>query len=172
MAGSRLILLRHAKSSWDSPAMADFDRPLNNRGRRDAPRIGRWLAANGGRPDRVLCSPAARTRATWELVAPWLAEPIPTTFRKALYLAEAEQLLAAVRAVPKVTRRLLLIGHNPGIAELAVDLIGSGDAAARAHLATKFPTAAAAIIDFETAFADIDLGSGRLVAFVTPKSIA
>jgi phosphohistidine phosphatase len=172
MSKKTVILLRHAKSAWDDPSAADIDRPLNERGRRDAPRMGRWLVGNGLEPDQVLCSTAVRTRETWDLIAPCFRSAPPVSYRKSLYLAEPPTLLAEIRRVPAATRTLLLLGHNPGLELLAQVLVAQGDAEVRAALAEKFPTAAAAVIAFEdTTFADIAPDIGRLVAFMAPKRL-
>jgi phosphohistidine phosphatase len=172
MAAKMLILLRHAKSSWDDAAVPDFDRPLNARGRRDAPRMGRWLAARGLQPDHVLCSAATRTRETWALVAPAFAAGTPITFSQALYLAEPAGLIAAVRAVPRPVRALLVIGHSPGLEDVAARLVQDGSEAARAAMAAKFPTAAAAVITFNIdAFAALAERQGTLMEFMVPRRL-
>lgn len=174
---SRLIgLLRHAKSSWDEPGLADFDRPLAPRGRDAAPRIGDWMAAAGMRPDHVLCSAACRTRQTWQLVAPRLereggSAPQPV-FSEALYHAPPDRLLAALRTAPPGAHHLLLVGHNPGLGELAAKMAGDNDDPAAARLRRKFPTAALALFA-----ADIDdwtlltPSRVRLLHFVRPKDL-
>jgi phosphohistidine phosphatase len=168
-----LCLLRHAKSSWDDAALDDHERPLAERGARDAARIGTWMADAGLVPDLVLCSDAVRTRATLALVLSALADVAPQIATEpGLYLAAAEAMTARLQAV-EGARTVLMIGHNPGIHALALDLIGSGETKALAHLAMKYPTAALAVLRFEgaTAWRDIAAGRGRLVHFVTPKSL-
>ena len=118
----RLILLRHAKSDW--PDVPDLDRPLAKRGRRDAPRIGRWLHEHGYQPDVVVVSDAARTRQTWDLVAPELGESPAVHFEPRAYAASALTLLYLAQELPARYRTALLIGHNPGLSELATSLAG------------------------------------------------
>jgi len=118
------MLLRHAKSDW--PDLPDRDRPLAKRGRRDAPVIGRWLHDQGYQPEIVICSAAVRTRETWDLVAPELGGSPSVTFEPRAYGASALTLLYLVRELPADCRAALLIGHNPGVSELASTLIEAG----------------------------------------------
>ena len=117
----QLILLRHAKSSWDNPDSSDFDRPLNPRGRRAAGLVRGAMRQLGLAPDMVLTSPAKRTLETLSLLEPWddtpLIEEVPS-----LYLASLEQLLAVLNGVADTTRSVMLVGHNPGLHELALSL--------------------------------------------------
>lgn len=167
-----LLLLRHAKSNWDDPVLADFDRPLATRGRKAAPSMGRELERRGWRPDAVLVSTAKRTRQTWDLVAAELwAAPQPE-FRGLLYDASAEQLLAELRQAPAAVKTLLLIGHNPGMEDLAQLLAGDGsDAQALERLREKFPTAALARLRFEGAWTDLGAGAARLSHCLRPKDL-
>ena len=147
----RLCLLRHAKSDRSDPAAADFDRGLSPRGREAAPAIGRYLRRQKLVPDFVLCSSARRARETWEL---------------------AEHALQADIQVPETVGTALLVGHNPGFHVLALQLVGSGDAAARARLHAKYPTAALAVIDFEAPrWRDLAEGEGMLERFVAPRDL-
>lgn len=167
-----LILLRHAKSSWLDPSQADFDRPLAPRGERDAPAMGRWLAASGAKPAQILCSPSARTRATLAAVAPFLAGPTPAvSLRKSLYLASAPALLRTLRATPYDVRCLMLVGHNPGLHELAVSLAGDGEPPDIRALSIKFPTAAVAILSFAGPWHSLAPGQASLDYFATPKRL-
>lgn len=180
-----LTLLRHAKSSWGTPGLDDHARPLAPRGIEAAPRIGRWLAdwfaRNGDWPDLVLCSDAVRTRATLELIRGIIARPTPTgstrprqriVVENALYLVDRKSILAQVASAAHGARHVMVIGHNPGLHELALALIGTGDATAVARLARKFPTAAAVILAFDAEdFAGLQPSSGRLLAFATPKDL-
>ncbi|WP_375465023.1 histidine phosphatase family protein [uncultured Methylobacterium sp.] len=167
----RLLLLRHAKS--DRPAgVPDLDRPLNPRGRTAAPRMGAYLADEGLRPDFALVSPSLRTRETWEAVRAALGE-IPSRIERTIYEAPAAALRDTIRAAPEAARTLLLIGHNPGIQDLAHALAARGSHAARDRLATQFPTAALAVIAFEVETWDaVGRGGGRLERFVRPKDLA
>jgi phosphohistidine phosphatase len=119
-ATRRLILLRHAKSDW--PDVPDRDRPLAKRGRRDAPRIGRWLHEHGYQPDVVVVSAAARTQQTWDLVAPELGGSPAVHFEPRAYAASALTLLYLAQELPARYRTALLIAHNPGLSELAASL--------------------------------------------------
>lgn len=121
----RLILMRHAKSSWTSEAATDHERPLNARGRRDAPRIAQRLVELGWVPDHVLSSDSARTQETWARMADTMV-PAPSTieFTRRLYHAGVDEFLAAVRHVPHEASCLLTLGHNPGWEEVAEWLCG------------------------------------------------
>jgi len=168
----RLLLLRHAKSDRP-PGVPDHDRPLNRRGRDDAPIIGTYLAHNALIPDRVLCSTAERTRETCDLVANQLAEPPPVDFDERLYEAGPPAILSLLRATPPKVHSLLVIGHNPGMHQVALTLIASGDVEARERLHEKFPTTALAVIDFAfDEWGKLHARSGRLDRFVTPRQLA
>ena len=165
----RIFLLRHAKSSWDDPALSDFDRPLNRRGRTAAPLIGRHLADHGLAPSLILCSAARRTRETLALLLPDLSGETVIRIETGLYEAGAGQLLARIRQIPPEVPSVLLIGHNPGLEELASDLIADGPAEDIARLAEKFPTAALAAIHFDArTWKDVGARSGTLERFVIP----
>lgn len=166
----RLILLRHAKS--DRPAgVADHDRPLNPRGRRAAPAVGAHLAKNGFRPDLALVSTAARTRETWAAMATALGEP-ETLWRPEIYEAPAERILGVIRSAPDAAGTVIVVGHNPGLGDLATGLAGDGPREVRRRLALEFPTAAYAVIDFDAdGWAGIAPGRGRLERFVRPRDI-
>ena len=127
------MLLRHAKSDW--PDVPDLKRPLAKRGRRDAPVVGRWLRGHGYLPDTVICSVADRARQTWELVAPELGGSPSVTFEPRAYAASALTLLYLVRELPGTCRAALLIGHNPGIEELAAHLAEAQAQSRRAPVA-------------------------------------
>ncbi|HEY8580259.1 MAG TPA: histidine phosphatase family protein [Beijerinckiaceae bacterium] len=166
----RLVILRHAKAAPQGGG-GDHARPLVERGRADAARIGAWMRAEGLSPDVALVSDARRTRETMEIVLPHLARPPHLRIDPSLYLAEVPMLLRAVRAAPAGARTALLVGHNPGLAELAEALAGEGDPEARAALAESFPTAAVAVIDFDGAWRDVAELRGRLARFVTARAL-
>jgi phosphohistidine phosphatase len=167
----RLMLLRHAKSSWPDN-IADRDRPLAVRGREAAPIMGRYLAEETLLPDLVLISPARRTLETWELVKPMLPERPATQVEPRIYEASCERLLAIVQETEADVRTLLLIGHNPGFADLAAKLTGHGDRYAAARMAQKYPTCGLAVLDFAIEdWRDLAPRGGRLDRFVTPASL-
>jgi phosphohistidine phosphatase len=169
----RILLLRHAKSSWSEPGLGDFERPLAPRGIRAAGTMAAYLAAEGLMPDLVLCSAARRTVETWNHLAGALGRQPTVAIEPGLYLAEADTLLDRLRAVPARISTVLLIGHNPGMEMLARTLIGGGGRADRRRLAAKYPTAALAVIDADIAgWPDLAKGKGRLERFVTPKQLA
>ena len=166
-----LHLFRHAKSAWDDASLSDFDRSLAPRGEGAAPAMAAYMKAQGLQPDLVLCSAARRTRDTWSLMAGALGQP-RTTYLEEIYEAEASALATAIRRAPASARRLMLIGHNPGLEDLADVLIGSGDSNGRKALAEKFPTAALAVIDFDIeTWRDLAPATGRLTLFMTPKRL-
>lgn len=175
-----LSLLRHAKSSWDDPGLSDFDRPLAARGRDAAPRVGQWMgqwmaqwtAQTGAVPDLVLCSTARRTRETLDLIAPFLRVHPPVVFEEGLYHAEAPALLRRLQGLQPPVRHALLIGHNPGLHELALTLIGEADAAELRALSAKLPTAGfAALVTGGSTWSSLRSRSCRLAAFMTPKRL-
>jgi phosphohistidine phosphatase len=168
-----LSLLRHAKSSWDDPGLDDIDRPLAERGKKAAPRMGAYMAEHGIAPDLILSSPSVRTRQTLDLVLPKLASTPPVTLEDGLYLATALALLKRVRKLKPSVRHVMVVGHDPGLHDLAVELAGSGDPADLQALAAKFPTAGLAVIVFEaSAWQGVEPGAGRLVLFMTPRRLA
>lgn len=155
-----LVLWRHAKSDWDDAALADIERPLARRGHEAAPEMAGWLAEQWP-PDRVICSPARRTVATWQYLAPLLPDSLPVRFDARAYLAEAGQLRALIAEAPAETEVLLVIGHNPGLEDLVAELAGS--------VGKKFPTAAVAVLQFEGGWNQLQAGEARLVTFFRPK---
>ena len=169
-----LSLLRHAKSSWDDDAAIDFDRPLNDRGRAAAARMGALLRAQGLKPDHVLCSPAMRTRQTFDLAAqtwPGLAKREPD-FQPDLYHATPVPLLRAIRAAPAKKRHVLLVGHNPGLHEFCRWMIASGPAGPRAELQAKLPTGGLVVLTFEVAkWTQVKPGNGHLLLFARPRDL-
>jgi phosphohistidine phosphatase len=158
-----LILMRHAKSDWGSPALPDHDRPLNTRGTQDAPRLGAWLRSEGFMPDQILCSTAIRTRQTLE----GLNLDAPTAFLPGLYHADPDSMLAALHEATGHT--VLLIGHNPGIATFAADLLQKAPDHPRFN---DYPTCATLVARFDIDTWDqLEWGTGRAMAFAIPADL-
>jgi phosphohistidine phosphatase len=169
-----LYLMRHAKSDWQDPKLDDFDRPLNTRGTRAAPKMGTHLHANLDTPDHVLCSTAKRAATTWQLARPAFDVDIPVTWSDELYLATPAELTKAIGALaPDAANIVLLIGHNPGLERLAVALSSpDSDSDALGRLKAKFPTAAVAVFECDiSAWTDLRPGRGRLTGFIRPKDL-
>jgi phosphohistidine phosphatase len=165
----RLSLLRHAKSGWDDPALADFDRPLNARGREAARAMGRAMRELGLSYDRVVASPAARAAGTIEELGESYG-PLDPAWDERLYLAAPDRLLEIVRATGDAYGSLLLVGHNPGIERLALLLSRGGPL--HDSVALKYPTGALAEIDFPVeCWRDVAEGEGTLVRFVRPRNL-
>jgi phosphohistidine phosphatase len=170
----RLLLLRHAKTETDAPSGQDHDRRLDDRGRHDAAEIGGWVGRHPPFPDRVLVSSAVRAHQTWEIA--WdamkgLVPPPKIELLPELYGADPTQLLQTIRATSvSDPKRLMLVGHNPGMHELALTLAGSGDVAARKALDHNLPTSGLAIFDFATDdWNEVAFRRGKLLLFVSPK---
>jgi len=169
-----LTLLRHAKSAWDDPTLDDHERPLAPRGEKAAPMIGRHLTRAAAAPDLVLCSTAMRTRQTLALVLlEMTAKPAEILYEDALYLATPSQLRARLAAVATTVGHVMIVGHNPGLHALALELTGTGPKRAVVQLAKKFPTAALAVIDFPDAaeWHGVQPAGGTLRTFVTPRDL-
>jgi phosphohistidine phosphatase len=174
----RLMLLRHAKTEHDAPSGRDQDRRLDDRGRRDAAAVGGWIGRHLPLPDSVLVSTAVRTQQTWEIAreamrdaAKDLAPQPQVEFLAELYGADPAQLLRIIRMAEATDpRRLMLIGHNPGMHELALALAGGGDAAAKKALENNLPTTGLAIFDFAIKdWNEVAFRRGTLMRFLSPK---
>jgi phosphohistidine phosphatase len=166
-----LYLLRHAKSAWDDPALDDHERPLAPRGRKASRLLARHFRERDADPELVLCSTAQRTRETLDIVlAGFAATPLIATER-GLYLAGAESMLERLRDIEAGVQRAMIIGHNPGLHELAVTLAQKGPARLTSALARKFPTGALATFAVETPWAELDPGDCRLDAFIIPAEL-
>lgn len=169
-----LLLFRHAKSDWSSPELEDHERPLTKRGTKAAPLVARHVAKERLKPDLILCSDSVRTRATLALLLPELKGlPPEVVIEERLYLASAETILDVVRKnAGEGDEKVMVIGHNPGMHALALTLIGDGDKKALKQMAMKFPTAALAVISFDTDdWADVSPARGRLLSFVIPREL-
>lgn len=161
----RLFLLRHAKSSWDNPALSDHARPLAARGRKASRKMARQIRQSKIRPALVFCSSAARARETLERVGP--SGEIRIEDR--LYAASARELLERLRDVPETVDSVMLIGHSPGIEDLALDL--ADRSALRAAVEEKFPTAALATLTFESRWRELQPGCAKLTSFIRPRDL-
>ncbi|WP_258158830.1 histidine phosphatase family protein [Rhizobium sp. TH2] len=166
----RLILFRHAKSSWEHD-VDDHDRPLAGRGIKTAPVMGTWLAANGLVPDLALVSTARRAQQTWALAGPEFGKPVKKQDSDAIYEATAENILAVIKSVKKAVGTLIVVGHNPGFEQLAMLLMKDEGGEAGARLREKFPTAAVAVLSFGGSWDDLGPHSCALEHFVTPKML-
>ncbi|CAM5625132.1 SixA phosphatase family protein [Streptomyces purpurascens] len=165
----RLVVLRHAKSAWPVD-VADHERPLAPRGRRDAPAAGRALAEADCLPDLALCSTAVRARRTWDLAAGQWGTPPPVTHDRRLYAAGPSGLLAVVHEVPAEVETLLLIGHNPGLEELVVALAADGLDDTLERVRTKFPTSAIAVLSWRGAtWRSLTPGTALLTSVIVPR---
>lgn len=168
----QLLLLRHAKSSWDDPDLDDFDRPLNGRGKRAATIMGLFLAGRSLRPDLVICSPARRTRQTLSRLGQ-VMDGVPVRFEPAVYEAGCSDLLTILRQCDDRLFRVLLIGHNPGLESVAGYLSdGQGDRLALDRLDVKFPTCALADLTVNSPeWAALDRGGARLDGLIRPADL-
>jgi len=167
----RLLLLRHAKAI-PATGRRDFDRPLIERGRRDAAQIGAFVAEIGMVPDLAIHSGAARARETAAIVLKGWPQRIEARAEPGLYDATRPALYAIVRALPDTARNVMLVGHNPGFADLANALAGRGEASDLARLAGKFPTAGLAVLEFDVdRWRDAAPGAARLARFATPDDV-
>ena len=166
-----LYLLRHVKSSWDEPLGDDHDRPLAPRGRRAAHLVGDHLRDAGIAPAIVLCSSARRTQQTLELIAPALDPTAVVHVERRLYGASAGELLGRVQDVSDATRSVMVIGHNPGLEDLATALAGAGVGDGLDRMAMKFPTAALAALTVPTSWRDLAPGGATLATYVVPRDL-
>ncbi|MBV9517366.1 MAG: histidine phosphatase family protein [Hyphomicrobiales bacterium] len=166
----RLLLLRHAKSARPA-GVADHERPLAPRGCKDARLMGAYLQEEMLLPDLALVSTSVRTRQTWDLLVQGLGTVPSLRFDRRIYDAPAGRLASVIAETPDATNEVLLIGHNPGLADLAQRLAGHGDRYALARMRTKFPTSGLAVLDLPgESWRELNDGSARLDRFVTPKS--
>jgi phosphohistidine phosphatase len=165
----RLIVLRHAKSAWPD-GVDDHRRPLAPRGLRDAPAAGRALAEADNLPDLALCSTAVRARQTWELASAQWGTPPPVRYDRRLYAAPVPALLEVVRETPPEVETLLLVGHNPGLEQLVVELAGDGLDDTLDRVRVKFPTSALALLTWHgTGWPALATGAALLTSFTVPR---
>jgi len=162
-------LYRHAKSNWDDPALEDFDRGLSKRGQRSAPQLGAFMRQENLQPDLVICSPSRRTRDTFDLTFSDHDTPA-SRFDDRLYHASSATMLDLLRNLPGEVRHVMILGHNPGLHALALDLFSHGESDAVEAICRKFPTCGLAVIDIELEdWRALGVGEGNLRLFMTPK---
>lgn len=169
----QLAVLRHAKSSWEMPGQADFDRGLTPRGLEAAPAMGRHMRDIGLEPDLVLCSPARRARETAELALGALS-PVPPRieYDRMIYGATAESLASRLRRISENTRCVLLIGHNPGLQDLVMALVRRPLAGTSGALEDKFPTATLAVLELPfPRWSDLTFGRAHISHVMTPRRL-
>ncbi len=166
----RLYLLRHAKSSWNQLGQEDHERPLNERGRKNALEMGRYMRDNNFAPDLIHSSSSERTRETCFILLSGLGLEISCKFTEELYLATVATILTQIQGAPDQSEALMLITHAPGIADAAVMLGQTGNDEARKLVKQKYPTGALGIFDCEVnSWKDINPQSCRLIDFIRPK---
>lgn len=164
-----LVLLRHAKAA-NPEGMPDHERPLAERGRRDAAEAGRWLRANGASPQVALVSDAARTQETFRLLAAELTTPPQEHVSDAAYYASAGELLELVHTLPAEVSSALLIAHNPGVGTLANTLDdGESTVEDTTRMRAGFPTASLAVFDVPREWAELEPAAARLTAFTVAR---
>ena len=165
-----LYLVRHAKSDWEDPALADRDRPLAARGRKAASSLAGHIERSGISPALVLCSPARRTMDTLRLISGSFRDPVEILVEDELYGASMGELLRRLRTVPAPTPSVMLIGHNPAIHELALRLAGTGDSLKQ--LKVKFPTGAMATLAVPGPWKDLGDEPAGLLEFALPRELS
>jgi phosphohistidine phosphatase len=174
MAMRQLLLLRHAKSSWDDPSLPDHARPLNARGRRAAQAMAAAMRELGLSPDVVLVSSARRTLQTLEAISPFADSPLIEPMDE-IYLAPWRRLLDVLRRTPETVRSVLLLGHNPGLQDLALALAGPAGMATcppeGRRMAESFPTCALAEFAIASPWHELAEGGGRLIRFLIPADL-
>lgn len=168
----RLILFRHAKSSWDDAIPRDFDRPLNRRGERAAATMGRHVAALGHHFDHIVASPAVRCVETLERFAEGYGDIGEPNWDRRIYLASCATLLDVVHDIPDTAAFVMMCGHNPGMEDMVLNLVPANAGGARDDVEEKFPTAAYAVLAIDvTSWRDIGWQSATLELFVRPRDL-
>ncbi len=164
----RIVLFRHAKADW--PQVSDHERPLADRGRKDAAVAGRKLADTGISFDLALCSTATRTRETWKLTVQELPHRPKTVYEERVYDASPGELIAVLNETPDDVRNVVLIGHNPGIQGLAEVLSGAADDEARERMSRRgFPAGAFATLSFDGSWKSLEPGVATLIDYWAPS---
>ncbi|MFI9155694.1 SixA phosphatase family protein [Streptomyces sp. NPDC053367] len=167
----RVVIFRHAKA--DRSDVDDHDRPLAERGRKEAPAAGRWLAEFGITPDLALCSTAEHCRETWKLAVSELSQRPRTKYDDRLYEASQDELITVLNEISEDVNDAVLIGHNPGLHSLADALTGEADGDLQTRMdRSGFPTSAVAVLTFNRSWSDVKHGAGRLTAFWTPHTLS
>lgn len=168
-----LALFRHAKSDWSDARARDFDRPLNDRGRRGAIAMGRHVHAAGWRFDRIIASPAVRVTETIEIASTAWGRSFPVEWDRRIYLASSATLTDLLREIEGDPATVLMVGHNPGLEDLIFDLVpADGSSPLRTEVEAKFPTAAFAVLECAIdRWADIDLNCARLTTLIRPRDL-
>jgi phosphohistidine phosphatase len=165
-----LLVVRHAKSAWDTDARTDFDRPLKKRGRRDAPRMGRWLEEKKLRPDLVVASPAKRARqTTMGMLGEMNLDEDAVRWEPRIYGAEVPDLLDVLGEIPRSAKRVMLVGHNPGLEDLVLRL--GGDSVKIPEDGKLLPTATVARLRMPTDWGKLRPGAAKLVSITRPKEL-
>ena len=167
----RLMLARHAKSSWGDLTLKDHDRPLNARGRRAAPLVAGELAALDCIPDVVYSSTSARTRETWALMEPHFGGHARVVFLRELYLASPQSVLDSIASAPREAATVMVLGHNPSTHALAAYLSRSGAPEKIEALRTKFPTGAVAVVDLASDRWTGAEAGGELIHYIIPRRL-
>ncbi|MBD0420973.1 histidine phosphatase family protein [Streptomyces sp. NPDC052309] len=163
----RIVLFRHAKADW--PQVSDHERPLADRGRKEAAEAGRRLADTGIPFDLALCSTATRTRETWKLAVQEFPQRPKTVYEERIYEASPGELIAVLNETPDDLHNVLVIGHNPGMQGLADVLAGSAEDEARELMGRRgFPAAAFAVLTFTGTWKDVEPGAASLVDYWVP----
>jgi phosphohistidine phosphatase len=161
----KLWIIRHAKSSWADPGQPDFERPLNDRGKKDGKRMSRWMSGERDRPEWIVSSDAARARATAEYVCAGYSVPAERLlFEHRLYEASPVTIRDVVRELPDGCASAALVGHNPGSTDFVNAMVGK-------HVVDQLPTFGIALLDVSGPWTDVRFGSARLVAFYAPKAL-
>ncbi|MCC6480151.1 MAG: histidine phosphatase family protein [Sphingomonadaceae bacterium] len=168
-----LFLLRHAKSGWDDPVARDFDRPLNRRGEKAARTVGQWMASQGVTFEHVIASPAVRVIETLDGLWAGYGRKLEPTWERRIYLASSATLLDVLREVSDAHDSVLMVGHNPGMEDVVVDLVADdGSSPLRDEVEVKFPTAALAQLEIDIDhWADIGEPVAQLKRFVRPRDL-
>jgi phosphohistidine phosphatase len=167
----RIHLLRHAKSSWERTDLRDHDRPLAPRGRRAAERLRRHVESAGLAPQRVLCSSATRALETWEGIRDGLPPETRVVISGDLYAADAPSLLLRLNHLPETVDSVLVIGHNPGLEQLAIGVSGGGNATALDRMKTKYPTGGLASLTLDGTWSELSWQRAMLDDFVVPRDL-